>query len=123
MTREALASMRGVLCDKILEVMKKGGSQSVFRPIMPPKIFTDMYQYFQASVSMSHTRDGSLEITLSQGNEDISAPGLSLNLMAPKLKMQPVKSGADIINHPDQYSPPPQQMQPTMLQDQVIDKK
>ena len=34
-----------------MEVMKKGGSQSVFRTIMPQKIFTDMYQFYQAAVS------------------------------------------------------------------------
>jgi hypothetical protein len=83
--------MRSVIGDKILEVMKKGGSQSVFRTIMPQKIFTDLYQYYQATVLQEQqSRIASIEMTLSKGNlelNQVGASGLSLNLMAPKLKI------------------------------------
>jgi hypothetical protein len=83
--------MRSVIGDKIMEVMKKGGSQSVFRTIMPQKIFTDMYQYYHATVSQEQqTRIASIEMTLSKGNlelNQVGASGFSLNLMAPKLKI------------------------------------
>ena len=42
---EDLVSMRQILSDKINETMKKC---LFFRSIMPPKIFTDMYQFYQA---------------------------------------------------------------------------
>jgi hypothetical protein len=74
--------MRGVIVDKILEIMKKSGSQSVFRPIMPAKIFTDLYQYYQAS--LAHTRNASIEMSLINETPGGLA-GLSMNLMAPKL--------------------------------------
>jgi hypothetical protein len=83
--------MRSVIGDKILEVMKKGGSQSVFRNIMPPKIFTDLYQYYQATVLQEQqSRIASIEMTLSKGNlelNQVGASGFSMNLMAPKLKI------------------------------------
>jgi len=42
--RVDIVNMRGILMEKVNETMKK--SVGLFRSIMPPKIFTDMYQFF-----------------------------------------------------------------------------
>jgi hypothetical protein len=46
LSREDLVSMRSILIEKILETMKKS---SYFKAIMPLKLFTDMYQFYQQS--------------------------------------------------------------------------
>jgi hypothetical protein len=43
--REELILMRGTLNEKVAETMNKC---ALFKPVMPQKIFTDMYQYYHA---------------------------------------------------------------------------
>ncbi len=74
--------MRNILSEKVIETMKR--SPGLFRSIMPPKIFTDMYQFYQSQSSMTaqglQTRRGS-QIT----EKD---PGTTTLSMDPKLTDQ-----------------------------------
>ena len=47
-----LISMRAILIEKSIETMKKSGAY--FRAIMPPKIFADMYQFYQSKANVIH---------------------------------------------------------------------
>ena len=93
--------MRNILIEKVNETMKK--SPGLFKSIMPQKIFTDMYQFFQSQLPfMVHQRR-----TSSLTDKD---PGTTTLSMEPKLINQTV----DFKATEEAYSP--SNVQSMMLQ-------